>query len=90
MEYMYASLILHETGKEITEEAISNILSAAGIIPDKDRTQKLIAVLEHIDIDEAIKIKTPAIVTESVEPQKIEEEPEPEPEEDYGLSKLFG
>jgi large subunit ribosomal protein L12 len=55
MEYVYAALILHNTGKEITEDAITAVLQAAEVDVDGARVKALIASLDGIDIQEAIE-----------------------------------
>ena len=55
MEYLHASLILHSTGKKITEKAVGDILTAAGVTPDKNRIKGLVAALADVNIEEALK-----------------------------------
>ena len=55
MEYMYAAMLLHSAGKDINEDSIGSILSAAGISPDTVRIKALVAALAEVDIDEALK-----------------------------------
>lgn len=55
MEYVYAALILHNTGKEITEDAITAVLQAAEVDVDGARVKALISSLDGIDIQEAIE-----------------------------------
>lgn len=55
MEYVYAALILHNTGKEITEDAITAVLQAAEVDVDEARVKALIASLDGIDIQQAIE-----------------------------------
>ena len=55
MEYVYAAMLLHKAGKEIKEESLSNVLTAAGINVDAVRVKALIASLSEVNIDEAIK-----------------------------------
>jgi large subunit ribosomal protein L12 len=54
MEYVYAALLLHKAGKEVTEENVGAVLTAAGIEFDESRVKALVASLEGIDIEEAI------------------------------------
>ena len=95
LEYMYAAMLLHSAGKEITESAMENIVGAAGIKPDNIRIKALVAALAEVDIDEALK--TPVITAAKaptaahVVEEEAEEEKEEEEEEDLqGLSALFG
>ncbi len=103
MEYVYAALILHAAGKEVTEDGIENVLTAAGATVNEARVKALIAALEGVDIDEAIAKATfapAAAVTapaeapaEKTEEQKEEEkteekEEEKEAEEETGMEGL--
>lgn len=54
MEYVYAALLLNAAEKDINEENVAAILSAAGIDADDARIKALIASLEDVDIEEAI------------------------------------
>ncbi|MHA1463391.1 MAG: 50S ribosomal protein P1 [Candidatus Heimdallarchaeota archaeon] len=101
MEYLHASLILHSSGKKVTEKAIGDILTAAGLTPDKNRIKGLVAALGEVDIKEAIK--TAAVMPAAAAPVAAaaptaaakpaaapEPEEEEEEEEESGLSSLFG
>jgi len=54
MEYVYAALVLHESGEELNEENITNVLEAAGVDVEESRVKALVAALEDVDIEEAI------------------------------------
>ncbi|HYB58747.1 MAG TPA: 50S ribosomal protein P1 [Candidatus Acidoferrales bacterium] len=103
MEYVYAALILHAAGKEVTEEGVTNVLNAAGATINEARTKALIAALEGIDIDDAISkaafvgAPTTAAATaptpvetkeEAKAEEKKEEEKEKEEEEETGMEGL--
>ncbi|MFC7210191.1 50S ribosomal protein P1 [Natronoarchaeum sp. GCM10025321] len=54
MEYVYAALILNETGEEINEENLNGVLEAASVDVEESRVKALVAALEDVDIDEAV------------------------------------
>jgi large subunit ribosomal protein L12 len=102
MEYVYAALLLNAAEKEINEENVAAILTAAGIDADDARVKALIASLEDVDIEEAIAtaaVAAPAAgaaapaAAEASEEEPEEEEEEEEAEEEAaaaGLGALFG
>jgi large subunit ribosomal protein L12 len=101
MEYMYAAMLLHSAGKEISEDAVTNTLTAAGVSADSSRVKALVAALADVDIDEALKAPVftagaapaaaPAAAEEEAAPEEEAKEEEPEEEEDLqGLGALFG
>ena len=55
MENIYAAMLLHKAGKEINEETVTNVLTAAGITIDPIHVKALVASLSEVNIDEAIK-----------------------------------
>jgi large subunit ribosomal protein L12 len=55
MENIYAAMLLHKAGKEINEESVTSVLTAAGITVDAVQVKALVASLSEVDIDEAIK-----------------------------------
>jgi large subunit ribosomal protein L12 len=55
MENIYAAMLLHKAGKEINEETVTNVLTAAGITIDAVQVKALVASLSEVNIDEAIK-----------------------------------
>ena len=106
MEYVYAALLLHNAGKPVNEENLTNILTAAGVPADSARVKALVASLEGINIDEAIKTApmmmaaAPTAATSApAGKEKPEAKKEEKPEEDEkkkeeaaleGLGALFG
>jgi large subunit ribosomal protein L12 len=55
MENIYAAMLLHKAGKEINEETVTAVLTAAGISVDAIQVKALVASLSEVNIDEAIK-----------------------------------
>ena len=55
MEYVYAALILNESGAEINEQNLTNVLDAASVDVEQSRVKALIAALEDVNIDEAVE-----------------------------------
>ncbi|WP_336364059.1 50S ribosomal protein P1 [Halalkalicoccus salilacus] len=55
MEYVYAALILNETGAEINEENLTEVLESAGADVEESRVKALVAALEDVDINEAVE-----------------------------------
>ncbi len=105
MEYIYSAMLLHSAGKEITEEGIKKILTAAGVKADDARIKALTASLEGVNIDDAIKTAAVPVAAApaasekdtSKEEKKKEEKKEKEEEEEVseeeaaaGLGALFG
>lgn len=98
MEYMYAAMLLHSAGKDISEDSVTNTLTAAGVSADSSRVKALCAALADVDIEEALKAPVFAAgaapaATAAVEEAPVEEAKEEEPEEEedlQGLGALFG
>ncbi|MBC7130252.1 50S ribosomal protein P1 [Candidatus Bathyarchaeota archaeon] len=106
MEYVYAAMLLHKAGKEINEENLTQVLSAAGVNVDAARVKALVAAISEVDIDEVIKsaptmMAAPATATapaaaeaeakpKEEEKKKEEEEKEREEAALEGLGALFG
>jgi len=103
MEYIYAALLLHNAGKEITEEAVTAVLAAAGTDVNESRAKALVAALEGVDIEEAMAtaaFAAPAaaapVAAEAPEAEAVEEETKEEEKEEAeesgmaGLGALFG
>jgi large subunit ribosomal protein L12 len=99
MEYIYSAMILHSAGKAITEDAVSKVLTAAGVTPDTARVKALTASLDGVDIAEAMKTAVaapvaaaPAAAPAAAAAKKEEKEEEKVSEEEAaaGLGALFG
>ena len=98
MEYIYSAMVLYSAGKDITEDAIKAILTAAGVEPDAAKIKALVASLDGVDIKEAIASASvcaaPAAAAAATEAPAKEAEPEEEAvseeEAAAGLSALFG
>lgn len=103
MEYIYSAMLLHSAGQKITEETVKKVLTAAGVTPDDSRIKALVASLEGVNIEEAIKsaaamsMAAPAAPAaaeapaEKKETKKKEEKKEEVSQEEAaaGLSALF-
>ena len=94
MEYIYSAMVLYSAGKDITEDAIKAILTAAGVEADAAKIKALVASLEGVDIAEAIKsaavVAAPAASEAPAKEAEPEEEAVSEEEAAAGLSALFG
>jgi large subunit ribosomal protein L12 len=91
MENIYAAMLLHKAGKEINEEAVTNVLTAAGITVDPVQVKALVASLSEVNIDEAIKsaptmmaapAAAPAAAAPAAETKPKEEDKKKKAEED--------
>jgi large subunit ribosomal protein L12 len=102
MEYIYAAMLLHKAGKEINEENLTQVLTAAGVNVDAVRVKALVASLAEVNIDEVIK-SAPSVMTSPAAPTAAtagaaapseakpkEEEKKKEEEALEGLAALFG
>jgi len=58
MEYVHAAILLHKAGKQISEDSLTQVLTAAGITADPIRVKALVASLAEVNIDEALKQAT--------------------------------
>ncbi|MCX6642633.1 MAG: 50S ribosomal protein P1 [Candidatus Bathyarchaeota archaeon] len=97
MEYMYAAMLLHSAKKPINEDAVTAILTAAGVQADGVRVKALCAALAEVNIDEALKAPIfAAAPTAAPEAKKEEVKPAAKPKEEkkeedlQGLGALFG
>lgn len=101
MEYIYAAMLLHKAGQQINEASIKKVMDAAGIKADDARIKSLVAALDGVNIEEAIKnasmpMAAPAHSGSKEESkgekkeEKKKEEKVSEEEAAAGLGALFG
>lgn len=93
MEYVYSALLLHSAKQPITEENVKKVLQASGIAVDEAKVKALVASLEGVNIDEAIKQAAVAVAAPAAEEKKEErkeDEGKKAEEAAAGLSSLFG
>jgi len=103
MEYIYAALLLHKAGQKIEEANVKKVLEAAGVKADDARVKGLVASLQGVNIDEAMKkaampvavatapaAGAPAGEKKEEKKKTAEDEKKTEEAAAAGLSALFG
>lgn len=94
MEYVYSALLLHSAKQPINEENVKKVLQGAGLQADDAKVKALVASMEGVNIDEAIKqaaVTVAAPVAEAKKEEKPEEDTSKKAEEAAaGLGALFG
>ena len=98
MEYTYAALLLHKTGKEVNEQNLMKVVAAAGVEADESKIKSLVASLKGVDIDKELDNASLVSAAPSGEskPEGAEEKKAEKPKEEKkeaaaeGLSALFG
>lgn len=102
MEYVYAAMLLHKANQKIEEASVKKVLEAAGVQVDDSRVKALVAALDGVDIEEAIKqaaVAAPVAVAapagdapaaEEKKEEKKEDDSKSEEEAAAGLGALFG
>ncbi len=105
MEYVYAAMLLHKAGQKVEEGSLNKVLEAAGVKADPARSKAIVAALEGVDIDQAIKDAASAQVAVAAPAaaggdngakkaedtaKKAEDEKKNEEQAAAGLSALFG
>jgi large subunit ribosomal protein L12 len=105
MENIYAAMLLHKAGKQIDEQSVTAVLTAAGLTVDAVQVKALVASLSEVNIDEAIKAaptmmaaapaaapaeQKPAAAAPEDKKKKAEEEKAKEEAALEGLGALFG
>jgi len=87
MEYIYAAMLLHKAGKEINEQNLTQVLTAAGINADTVRVKALIATLAEVKIDEAIKSASTMMAAPAAAPAAAAPATQAKPKEDEKKKK---
>lgn len=96
MEYVYSALLLHSAKQPINEDGVKKVLAGAGISADEGKVKALVASLEGVNIEDAIKNAAVAVAAPAAgaAPEKKEAPKEDEgkkaEEAAAGLSALFG
>jgi len=96
MEYVYSALLLHSAKQPISEDGVKKVLAGAGIHADEGKVKALVASLEGVNIDDAIKNAAVAMAAPAAgaaqEKKEVPKEDESKKQEEAaaGLSALFG
>lgn len=105
MEYVYAALLLHKLGQEVSEDGIKKVAEAAGAKVDSDAEAKiksLVASLKGVDIEKELESASLAAASagapsssdeksgDGKEEKKEEEKEEKAEAAAEGLGALFG
>lgn len=95
MEYVYAALLLHKLGQEVSEDNLNKVISATGATLDESKVKVLVASLSGVNIDEQLAnasiAAAPAASSGSAAPvQEEKKKEEPKAEAAEGLASLFG
>ena len=96
MEYIYAALLLHKTGQEVSEDNLKKVITATGAELDESKVKVLVASLKGVDIDEKLANASIAAApaagapAAAEEPKEEKKKEEPKAEAAEGLASLFG
>lgn len=98
METVYAALLLHKLGKEVTAEHVEKVISAAGAHVDEAKVKSLIASLKGVNIDKELESASLVAAApagghgHAAKEEKKDEKPKEEKKAAAaeGLSALFG
>jgi len=99
MEYVYAALLLHSAGGQVSEENVKKVLTAAGVKVEEPRIKALVAAISEIKIDDALKAAqampvTAAPAAAAAATKKEDKAPEDDKKKSEealaGLGALFG
>lgn len=95
MEYVYSALLLHSAKQPINEDSIKKVLQGAGVQIEDAKVKALVASLDGVDIEQAIKqaavsVAAPASDEKKKEEKPVEDESKKAEEAAAGLGALFG
>lgn len=95
MEYVYAALLLHKLGKEVSEDGIKAVVAATGTSVDDSKVKSLVASLKGVDIDAELANASMASAAPAAPAAEAKKEEAPKKEEKKasaaeGLASLFG
>ena len=105
MEYVYAAMLIHKAGKKVDEPMMKKVLDSVGVKADEARIKALVAALEGVNIEEAIKkaaVVAPVVAAPTAnagtapakeakkEEKSKEDEKKAEESAAAGLGALFG
>lgn len=97
MEYIYAALLINKAGGTINETTLKKVLEAAGSKTDEAKLRAIVAALDGVDIQDAIKnaaampsaSAAPAAASAAPKKEEAKEEKNEEAAAE-GLGSLFG
>lgn len=94
---VYGALLLHKAGKDINEANLKKVVESTGVSIDSVKIKALVANLEGVNIEDAIKqavVAPVAAVAPAGSEKKAAEKPKEEKKDTddaaQGLSSLFG
>ncbi|HIH52375.1 50S ribosomal protein P1 [Candidatus Pacearchaeota archaeon CG1_02_30_18] len=95
MEYIYAALLLHKLGKEVSESTVKSVVAATGTSVDDSKVKSLVASLKGVNIDAELANASLASTATAAPAAEAKKEEAPKKEERHGaaaegLSALFG
>ena len=99
MQYIYSAMLLHAAKQPINEANVKKVLESAGVKPEEGRVKALVAALDGVDINAAIKeaavpmMAAPVAAPSGASAAKKEEKKEEKKSEEtaaVGLAGLFG
>ena len=97
MDYVYSVLLLHAAKQEVNEANVKKVLSSSGFAVDDSKVKAMLAALEGVNIEEALKAAASAPVAAAAPAQGEKKAEAPKEDESKkeeaaveGLASLFG